>query len=198
MAMSDSSFAVLFAIALVITVLIQMASSLCRSYLPSCKFHYGRSRLALLPSHRYSEFKMHRALLSLVLLPTIVFAEQYGAPIAGKNALSLPAAIALLRTKASSPVLIESKVDKICVVKGCWLGLVDAKNDVRVTFKDYAFFVPASLIGKTVIVEGVLEKVTMTLEETKHYVKDAGGDPATVTQPRVEYRIVASGVEVKS
>jgi hypothetical protein len=137
-------------------------------------------------------------LLSLALFPALALGEHYGAPIAKKNAVSLPAAIGQLQSKSSAPVLVESKVDKVCVVKGCWLGLVDAKNDVRVTFKDYAFFVPASLIGKTVIVEGVLEKVTMTLEETKHYVKDAGGDPSKVTEPRVEYRIVASGVEVKT
>lgn len=65
------------------------------------------------------------------------------------------------------------------------------------TFKDYAFFVPSTLIGKTVLAQGELKKVTMTLEETKHYVKDAGGDPATVTQPRVHYELVASGVQVK-
>jgi hypothetical protein len=47
------------------------------------------------------------------------------------------------------------------------------------------------------LVEGTLEKVVMTLEDTKHYVKDAGGDPSQVTSPRTEYRIVASGVEVK-
>ncbi len=140
------------------------------------------------------------AALALILSPA--YAERYGAPIAKKNPLSLSAAIQQLdaksAAKASSQVVIESKVDKVCVVKGCWMGLVDPARDIRVTFKDYSFFVPQNIMGKTVVVEGTLEKVTMTLEETKHYVKDAGGDPETVTQPRVEYRIVASGVEVKS
>ena len=135
---------------------------------------------------------------SLSLLPLLASAEHYGAPVPKKTAVSLPVAIAQLQTKQSASVLVESKVDKVCTVKGCWLGLVDAKQDARVTFKDYAFFVPASLIGKTVIVDGVLEKVTMSLEDTKHYVKDAGGDPSKVTEPRIEYRIVASGLQVKS
>lgn len=125
-------------------------------------------------------------------------AEQYGAPIDAKNPLSLAAALEKLDAASSADVLIESKVDKVCVVKGCWMALTNAKDDVRVTFKDYGFFVPASIIGKTVIVQGTLEKVVMSLEDTKHYVKDAGGDPSTVTQPRTEYRIVASGVAVKS
>ena len=65
------------------------------------------------------------------------------------------------------------------------------------TFKDYAFFVPPTLMGKTVLAQGELKKVAMTLEETKHYVKDAGGDPATVTEPRAHYELTASGVLVK-
>ena len=129
---------------------------------------------------------------------TVVSAEHYGAQIQAKNPLTLQAALKKLDSTPTADVLIESKVDKVCVVKGCWMALTNEKQDVRVTFKDYGFFVPSSIIGKTVLVEGKLEKVVMSLEDTKHYVKDAGGDPTTVTQPRTEYRIVASGVEVKS
>jgi len=136
--------------------------------------------------------------LVLIFASTLALAEHYGAPIKAKNPVALATAITQLEKQSTASVLVESKVDKVCEAKGCWLGLVSDNGDVRVTFKDYAFFVPSSLIGKTVIVEGVLEKVTMTLDETKHYVKDAGGDPSSVTEPRVEYRIVASGVEVKS
>jgi len=137
------------------------------------------------------------SVLSMMLCGLAV-AEQYGAPLTLKNPVTLTAAIRQLDRQPSAPVLIESKVDKVCQVKGCWLGLVNDNGDVRVTFKDYAFFVPSTLIGKTVLVQGTLEKVTMSLEETKHYVQDAGGDPSTVTTPRVEYRIVATGVQVKS
>jgi Domain of unknown function (DUF4920) len=128
----------------------------------------------------------------------IASAEHYGAQIKAKNPLSLQAALRQLDSMPSADVLIESKVDKVCEVKGCWMALTNAKDDVRVTFKDYGFFVPSSIIGKTVLVQGKLEKVVMSLEDTKHYIKDAGGDPSKVTTPRTEYRIVASGVEVKS
>jgi len=134
-------------------------------------------------------------LLAAFSMPAL--AEHYGAPIKSGQPVSLEAAIEQLAAVDSTNVLVESKVDKICVVKGCWLGLVSKTGDVRVTFRDYAFFVPPTLVGKTVWVEGKLEKITMTLEETRHYVKDAGGDPSTVTIPRVEYRIVANGVQVR-
>jgi hypothetical protein len=147
-----------------------------------------------------SEIPPMKTLLALILglTATLAHAEHYGAPISGKVPVSLAAAIQQADKSGRTDVIVESKVDKVCVVKGCWLGLTDASSDVRVTFKDYAFFVPASLVGKRVLVEGQLEKVTMSLEDTRHYVKDAGGDPTTVTQPRVEYRIVASGVQVKT
>jgi hypothetical protein len=140
-----------------------------------------------------------RTLLGLMLglVATLAAAEQYGAPIAARSPVSLQAALKQLEQGPLANILIEAKADKVCTVKGCWLGLTNASGDVRVTFKDYAFFVPASIVGKTVLVEGTFEKVTMSLEDTKHYVKDAGGDPATVTEPRIEYRIVAKGVEVK-
>jgi Domain of unknown function (DUF4920) len=138
------------------------------------------------------------AALLLCSLASIGSAEDYGAAITKHKPLSLEAAIGQLENKAKAEVLVESKVAAVCVVKGCWMALTSPQYEVRVTFKDYGFFVPSSVIGKTVLVEGTLEKVVMSLEDTKHYVKDAGGDPSTVTQPRTEYRIVANGVAVKS
>ncbi len=132
--------------------------------------------------------------MALCMSATLAHAEQYGAPIKAATPVPLDAAIQQLASKPKADVLVKSKVEAVCVVKGCWMALTDSGADVRVTFKDYGFFVPSNIIGKTVLVEGTLEKVVMSLEDTKHYVKDAGGDPATVTQPRTEYRIVASGV----
>lgn len=36
-----------------------------------------------------------------------------------------------------------------CEERGCWLALKSASSQLHVTFKDEAFFVPASLVGKT-------------------------------------------------
>jgi Domain of unknown function (DUF4920) len=134
----------------------------------------------------------------LVLTGTLAHAEHYGAPITMQDPVTLERAVAKLDAAPTAEVLIESTVDKVCKMEGCWLGLKSASSALHVTFKDHSFFVPQTLIGKTVVVQGQLSKVTMTLAETQHYVKDAGGDPATVTQPRVRYELVASGVAVKT
>jgi hypothetical protein len=133
--------------------------------------------------------------LVLALASSVALAEHYGAPIdASKQAVSLENAIAQVGKAQTANVVVESKVDKVCTAKGCWLGLVSKNNDLHVTF-DEKFFVPQALIGKTVRVAGTIEKVTMTLEETKHYVKDAGGDPSKVTAPKTTYQMTATGVE---
>jgi hypothetical protein len=131
-----------------------------------------------------------------LLFSSLVCAEHYGAALTSRQAVTVDSAIKQLASQPTARVVVQSKVGKVCMAKGCWLGLTDTGGEVRVTFKDYGFFVPPSLMGKTVLVEGVLEKTTLSLAETRHYVQDAGGDPSKVTQPRVEYRIVASGVEV--
>jgi Domain of unknown function (DUF4920) len=139
-------------------------------------------------------------LLSLVAtigMTTTAWAEHYGAPITLKNPVTLEAAVAQLDGAAAADVLVESKVDKVCAAQGCWLGLKSGSSQLHVTFKNEAFFVPQSLIGKTVVVEGKLAKVPMTLEQTRAVVKAGGGDPQTVKEPRVQYELVASGIEVK-
>ena len=142
-----------------------------------------------------------RTALGLLLALTTTLAcaaEHYGAPITVTDPITLEAAVRQLDSKPVANVLVESKVEKVCEAKGCWLGLKSDASELHVTFKDYAFFVPSTLIGKTVRVEGKLQKTLMTLDETREYVKDAGGDPSKVTQPRVNYELVAHGVEVKT
>lgn len=127
-----------------------------------------------------------------------VSANQFGAPVKGTKPVSVDRAIEQFK-KAKKPVLlVEAKVDKVCLKKGCWLALKSKTTDVRVTFKDYGFFVPVSLVGKTVWVEGQMSEKKLTLAQTKHYVEDEGGDPTKVTEARTDYQFVASGVLVKN
>ena len=112
--------------------------------------------------------------LTLGLLTTIAMAaEHYGAPLTLQNPLTLEAAVQKVGDGAAKNVLVESTVAKVCEQRGCWLAL-SASSQLHVTFKDEAFFVPASLVGKTVLVEGKLSK-------------EAEG-----------YQLVANGLQVKS
>lgn len=118
-------------------------------------------------------------------------AAEYGQPLTLKNPVEIEKA---LENQPSGEFLMSGQVDKVCKKKGCWMGFKSSKGDVRVTFKDYKYFVPASLVGKHVLVQGVLTKKTLTLAETRHYIEDEGGDASKVTEPRTEYSFVATGV----
>jgi Domain of unknown function (DUF4920) len=112
-------------------------------------------------------------LLGLVAM-TAVAAERYGAPLTMKTPLTLEAAVQSLGERPAADVLVESTVAKVCEQRGCWIALKSSSSQLHVTFKDEAFFVPSTLIGKTVLVEGKLTK--------------AGSG----------YELVARGLQVKS
>ena len=113
--------------------------------------------------------------LMLGLLTAIASAaDHYGAPLTLKDPLTLEAAVRQLGDQPAANVLVESTVAKVCEQRGCWIALKSASSQLHVTFKDEAFFVPVSLVGKTVLVEGTLSK-------------DADG-----------YQLVANGLQVKS
>lgn len=137
----------------------------------------------------------------LTMFTSVVFAENYGAPLTLSKTISVADAIAYTDNpsvnKHSSPVLIEGKIGSVCQAKGCWMGFTSEAGDIRVTFKDYGFFVPQSVVGKTLQAEGIMQKTTLSLEDSKHLVEDGGGDPNSVTEPLVEYQMVASGVVIK-
>lgn len=138
------------------------------------------------------------ALLAMGLATLTASAEEYGQQLSGSAPVPVATAIQRLDANDRVTVTVRGQVDSVCQVKGCWMGFATEAGDVRVTFKDYAFFVPFSVVGKTVVAEGEMEKVTLSLKESKHMVEDAGGDPDQVVEPIVEYRLVATGVVVES
>jgi hypothetical protein len=98
-------------------------------------------------------------------------------------------------------VKISGRVQQVCVKKGCWWSIENPKDPtqrIRVTHKDYGFFVPKDAKGQDAIAYGTLEVKKMSEEEAVHMAKDEGQtaiDPATL--PKVELRLLASAIEMK-
>lgn len=122
--------------------------------------------------------RMPTGLLSGLLLGLVAMtagaAERYGAPLTRREPITLDAAVQSLGDRPDADVLVLSTVAKVCEQRGCWLALRSASSQLHVTFKEEAFFVPSTLIGKTVLVEGKLKKQGS------------------------QYELVASGLEVKT
>ena len=97
-------------------------------------------------------------------------------------------------------VKVSGKVQSVCKKKGCWLVLQTDEaiaRDVRITFKDYGFFAPKDCAGKEAIVEGVFSRTLVKEATRKHLAEDGGKDPSKVEGDAEEYRLVATGLEIK-
>lgn len=110
-----------------------------------------------------------------------------------------PEAIALSKALTSADLSKELKlsgrIGQVCQKAGCWMMLTDGDAAVRVKFGDHAFVIPTDTQGDAVVY-GTLAKLEMSLDESKHMAEDGGKDPASVTEPTVEYRMVASALRV--
>lgn len=97
-------------------------------------------------------------------------------------------------------VAVKGKVIKVCEKKGCWLTVeTDNKEQFFVKMKDYGFFVPTALEGKTVVLEGNAEMKVTSVDEQKHYAEDAKKPQSeidAITKPEEEIRFMASGIKV--
>ena len=97
-------------------------------------------------------------------------------------------------------IIVKTTVTEVCPKKGCWMKVKGSTpgEQVRVTFKDYGFFVPTELVGKDVVLQGKYIKHVESIEEQKHLLKDAKRPQSeidAVTAPKETFRFIASGVK---
>lgn len=95
---------------------------------------------------------------------------------------------------------LVGKVTEVCQEKGCWMKLEKANGQtMMVKFKDYGFFMPKDIVGKTVVLEGQATVTEVSVKQQRHYAEDAGKSKEEIrkiTQPKREVQFVASGVLV--
>ena len=122
----------------------------------------------------------------------------FGADLSGSEILAGSVFSNLLDQGDSTRAKLKVKIEDVCQNKGCWM-VVDLGNGdkMRVTFKDYGFFVPKNSAGQTAVIEGIAKKKTTSVEELQHYAKDKGKpdeEIAAITEAKEEISFVATGV----
>lgn len=110
----------------------------------------------------------------------------YGAGV--KSKARMPLAQAVAEKKFNTSIALTATVAEVCQVKGCWMILVDGDTKVRVTFKDYGFFMPKNLAGTKVVVEGVLSEEVLSEKDARHYAEDAGKSKAEIAKIKGDQR----------
>lgn len=128
-------------------------------------------------------------------------ASYHGKKISEKGALPATQLSTTMGQKGKMPVKVEGTVESVCQMKGCWMNIKTGDGQVmRVSFKDYGFFVPKDIVGKTVVMEGTAETTTTPVSELRHYAQDAGKSKEEIekiTEPEKALTFVADGVIVK-
>lgn len=126
--------------------------------------------------------------------------KHFGATITAENAIAYDDVMAKMNNVDSLPMKVTGKVKEVCQKKGCWMTLVSDQPgypEMRVTFKDYAFFMPKDLSGKRVVVDGYAYVETTPVDVLRHYAEDAKKSPeeiAAIKEPKREVSFEAAGV----
>ena len=116
---------------------------------------------------------------------------------ANQSILNLDAIADQPENFSGKQVCVEGSITAVCQAKGCWMTMAGTKasSRARVTFKDYAFFVPKDISGKKVKVLGEVKVKMLSEAERKHLAEDGRVDVSEI--PKAELRLVASGVEIR-
>lgn len=122
----------------------------------------------------------------------------YGAGVSQTKAVRLPALAKVIDRLHGRPIRLDGRVADVCRKKGCWMVLSEGGEEIRIRFKDYAFFVPRDCSGREVIVEGIATRKTIPEAEARHYAEE-GGDPEAAKKikgPQEVLTFTATGAEI--
>jgi hypothetical protein len=126
-----------------------------------------------------------------------------GAPISDGEVLGgseMAVAYAELNPGDTLMTRFEGEVLEVCQNKGCWMRVaLPEEQSVMVRFKDYGFFVPKDIAGKTVLMEGKAFVSEVSEEERRHLAEDAGQPDSLlskITGPQMQVGFEASGVRI--
>ena len=121
-------------------------------------------------------------------------AEVFGAPLdADARSASLEALLDNPDDYLDTSVRVEARISQVCQKKGCFMIATAGDKAVRISFRDYSFFVPTDTGGKTVTLTGTLVERVLSEKQAAHFREDAGSD--TIQAGKV-YEIVADSVSI--
>jgi N-glycosylase/DNA lyase len=127
-------------------------------------------------------------------------AKNFGEKVSAKGAMPYDAMLSKMGTNGTlDDVKVVGKVETVCQAKGCWMNISSEKGapSMHVDFKNYGFFMPKNIAGKSVVMVGKAVKEVVSVENQRHFAEDAGKsaeDVAKITQPKENVKFVASGV----
>ncbi|MCR9290123.1 MAG: DUF4920 domain-containing protein [Bacteroidetes bacterium] len=124
----------------------------------------------------------------------------FGDKITQDGAIGYDDMLTQLAGKEELNAKVTGKVESVCQVKGCWIVVQsdqEGQPEMMVKFKDYGFFMPKDIAGRTVVMEGNAYKEVTPVDELRHYAEDEGKSKEeieAITEPEEQLKFMASGV----
>ena len=126
----------------------------------------------------------------------------YGDIIAEEEVIPAAELVTLVQEKGTYKGKISGEIKEVCTKKGCWFAMELSNGEsMRVTFKDYGFFIPTNSQGFPIVMEGVATFSETDVETLRHYAEDQGKskeEVEAITAPKREITFEASGVVIKT
>lgn len=126
----------------------------------------------------------------------------YGDTISPEGAVASEKLVSMMGERDSMQVKVRGTINSSCTKKGCWMKMDLGENqEMRVSFKDYSFFVPKNLNGEQAIIDGYAHMDTLDVPYLRHLAEDAGKSKEeieSINTPEVSLNYVAHGVILKS
>lgn len=125
----------------------------------------------------------------------------YGANLKENRVVGTAEMISLVESSGTFEGKISGEIKEVCTKKGCWFTMDLGNGEpMRVTFKDYGFFIPTNSQGFPIILEGVATLTETDVETLKHFAEDQGKskeEVEAITSPKREITFEATGVVIK-
>ncbi len=124
--------------------------------------------------------------------------EVFGVSMTGDApALPLSSVVARSDEFEGETVRVTAEVQQVCQKKGCFIIASDGAHWARITFADYAFFLPTDSAGRKATLIGTFSRQQLSAEQAAHYASDLGEVAPERAGPSYEYRIVATSVKLE-
>ena len=85
---------------------------------------------------------------------------------------------------------VSGQIKEVCTNKGCWFAMeLPNGASMRVTFKDYGFFIPTNSQGFPITIEGIATLTETDVKTLQHYAEDQGKskeEVEAITSPKKE------------
>ena len=122
-----------------------------------------------------------------------------GAPLGDSPVVNVSDVLRDVDAYVGATVTLEGSVEKVCHVKGCWMELVPADRSagIRVTFKNYGFFVPTDSTGYRARLEGMFETNVFSKDDADHLIAEGVDLLRNPDGSATEVSFVAAGVELR-